>query len=117
MMRNRWLAFATLAIAMGGASAQAPKSVDRAVAAWAKVKSMNGTFEQTITNPLMRTSSVANGSFAQQRPNKLSVRFTSGDAIVSDGTSLWVYLKESAPGQVLKRPMTDAMAIPVDAGQ
>lgn len=116
-MKTRWIALATLAIAAGSAAAQAPKSVDRAVAAWAKVKSMNGTFEQTITNPLMRSTSVATGTFAQQRPNKLSVRFSSGDAIVSDGVSLWVYLKESAPGQVMKRPMTDEMAIPVDAGQ
>jgi outer membrane lipoprotein carrier protein len=117
MLKSRWTAVAMLALATGSAAAQAPKSVDRAVAAWAKVKSMNGTFEQTITNPLMRTNSVANGAFAQQRPNKLSIRFNSGDAIVSDGSSLWVYLKESAPGQVMKRPMTDEMAIPVDAGQ
>lgn len=108
-----------LAAAVGSAGGQTPKSVDRAVAAWAKVKSLSGSFEQTINNTLMRTTSVAKGNFAQQQPNKLAVRFTDpqGDAIVSDGSYLWVFLQQSAPGQVLKRPMSDEMAMPLDIGQ
>lgn len=101
-----------------GASAQ-NKPVDRAVAAWAKVKSLNGTFEQTLTNPLLRTTLTAKGTFAQQQPNKLAIRFTdpAGDAIVSDGAHLWIYLQQAAPGQVMKRPMSDELATPIDIGQ
>lgn len=108
-----------LAVVTSTAAAQPASPVARAVAAWSKVKSMSGTFEQTVTNPLMRTTATAKGTFVQQRPNKLAVRFTdpAGDAIVSDGASLWVYLQQAAPGQVLKRPMTDEMAMPLDVGQ
>src|SRR4051812_26492206 len=118
-MKTLRLAFSVMCVAAMQAGAQAPKAIDRAVAAWSKVKSLNGTFEQTITNPLMRSTSVAKGSFAQQQPNKLAVRFSdpAGDAIISDGQYLWIYLQQSAPGQVMKRPMTDEMATPLDIGQ
>ena len=107
-----------IATAIASSNAQ-NKAVDRAVAAWKPVKSMSGTFEQTLTNTLMRSTSAANGTFAQQQPNKLAVRFTdpAGDAIVADGTNLWIFLQQAAPGQVLKRPMTDDMASPIDVGQ
>jgi outer membrane lipoprotein carrier protein len=95
------------------------RAVDKAVAAWRNVKSLSGTFEQTLTNPLMRSTTMAKGTFAQQQPNKLAVRFTdpAGDAIVADGTNLWVFLQQAAPGQVIKRPMSDRMASPIDMGQ
>lgn len=114
------LAMATIVAAHAApAFSQATRPVDRAVSAWAKVKSMSGTFEQTVTNPLMRSSAVAKGTFAQQRPNKLAVRFTdpSGDAIIADGSHLWIYLQQAAPGQVMKRRASDEMALPIDAGQ
>jgi len=101
-------------------SAQAQnKSVDKAVAAWKNVKSMSGTFEQVLTNPLMHSTATTKGTFAQQQPNKLAVRFTdpAGDAIVADGASLWIFLQQAAPGQVLKRPISDRMASPIDIGQ
>jgi outer membrane lipoprotein carrier protein len=95
------------------------KSVDRAVAAWKNVKSLSGTFEQTLTNPLMRSTTTAKGNFAQQQPNKLAVRFTdpAGDAIVADGRYLWVFLQGATPGQVIRRSITDQMASPIDIGQ
>lgn len=94
-------------------------AVDRAVSAWAKIRSLSGSFEQTVTNPLLGSTAVANGEFAQQRPNKLAVRFNrpAGDAIIADGVNLWVYLQQAAPGQVMKRAMSDEMAMPLDIGQ
>src|SRR5687768_16016185 len=117
MQITRVMSVAALLVATT-ASAQ-NKSVDRAVAAWAKVKSMNGTFEQTLTNPLIRSTLTAKGTFAQQQPNKLAIRFTdpAGDAIVSDGRHVWIYLQQAAPGQVMKRPMSDELATPIDMGQ
>jgi outer membrane lipoprotein carrier protein len=95
------------------------KAVDRAIVAWKPVRSISGTFEQTLTNPLLHVTTTAKGTFAQQQPNKLAIRFTdpAGDAIVADGTNLWVFLQQAAPGQVLKRPITDRMASPIDIGQ
>jgi outer membrane lipoprotein carrier protein len=109
---------AALAILPQIATAQ-NKSVDRAVAAWKNVRTISGTFEQTLNNPLMRLTATTTGTFAQQQPNKLAVRFTNpaGDAIVADGTHLWVFLQQAAPGQVLKRPIDDHMASPIDIGQ
>lgn len=90
--------------------------VDKAVAAWAKVHSLSGTFEQTLTNPLLRSSHVSRGEFRQERPNKLAIRFTdpAGDIIVADGKYLWVYLPSATPNQVIKRPVSDQMDVPMD---
>lgn len=109
---------AIVAAPLVSAAAQTP-AVDRAVSAWAKIRSLKGSFEQTVTNPLIGSTAVATGEFAQQRPNKLAVRFNrpAGDAIIADGVSLWVYLQQAAPGQVMKRAMSDEMAMPLDIGQ
>jgi outer membrane lipoprotein carrier protein len=92
------------------------QTLDRAIAAWAKVKTARATFEQTVTNALTGSSANARGEFLQQRPHKLAIRFTepAGDRIVADGSSVWVYLPSSAPGQVVKRSASDANAIPFD---
>jgi len=92
------------------------KVLDRAVAAWGKVKTARATFEQTVTNALTGSSANARGEFHQQRPNRLAIRFSepAGDRIVSDGASVWVYLPSSAPGQVIKRSAADASALPLD---
>lgn len=91
-------------------------TIDRAVAAWSRIKTVRGTFEQTVTNPLTGSSASAGGEYQQERPNKLSIRFTKGadGAIVADGKALWIYLPNSAPGQVIKRPATDRAAMPID---
>jgi outer membrane lipoprotein carrier protein len=91
-------------------------TIDRAVAAWAKIRTVRGTFEQTVTNPLTGSSATARGEYMQERPNRLSIRFNGSatDAVVSDGKALWVYLPSSAPGQVIKRSATDHEAAPID---
>jgi outer membrane lipoprotein carrier protein len=114
-------ALATLSVAFAPvASAQTPAAtVDKAIAAWSRVRSLSGTFEQSLTNPLLRSTSVAHGDFSQQRPNKLAIRFTdpAGDAIVADGKFVWVYMRQAAPNQVIKTPQTDDMGVPLDLSQ
>jgi outer membrane lipoprotein carrier protein len=86
-------------------AAQTPQAtVDRAVAAYAKVKSARASFEQTLTNPLTGNTQTARGEYQQQAPNRLAVTFTQpkGDRIVNDGKAVWVYLPSSAPNQVIK---------------
>jgi outer membrane lipoprotein carrier protein len=97
----------------------ASATIDKATAAWSKVRSLSGTFEQTLTNPLVRSSTISHGEFSQQRPNKLAVRFTdpAGDAIVADGKFVWVYLRQAAPNQVIRRAQTDQMEVPLDLSQ
>jgi outer membrane lipoprotein carrier protein len=108
------LALLVSAAPLGAQSVDA--TIDRAVAAWAKIKTIRGTFEQTVTNALTGSSAVARGQYVQQRPNRLAIRFSqpASDAIVADGKYVWVYLPSSAPGQVVKRPATDRAAVPID---
>jgi outer membrane lipoprotein carrier protein len=91
-------------------------TIDRAIAAWGKVKTVRGTFEQTVSNPITNATAKATGTYMQERPNRLAIRFSSpaSDAIVADGKALWLYLPTSAPGQVIKRSATDRAAVPID---
>ncbi|MEO7457196.1 MAG: outer membrane lipoprotein carrier protein LolA [Gemmatimonadaceae bacterium] len=79
--------------------------LDRAVAAWAKVKTARASFEQTIVNSLTGRTMTASGSYQQERPGKLSVIFAdpATDRIIADGKHVWMYLPSTAPGQVIKQ--------------
>ncbi len=84
--------------------AQARDHLDRAVTAWAKVKTVRATFEQSIVNSLTGNTLTATGVYQQQRPGKLAVTFDNPatDRIVADGKYVWLYLPSSAPGQVIR---------------
>src|SRR4051812_42010700 len=95
------------AFVLHSAPAQAQSAdgtIGRAVSAWSKVKTARATFEQTVTNALTGSTAMARGDYQQQRPGKLSIRFTGPDSgrIVADGKAVWVYLPSSTPGQVIK---------------
>ena len=81
--------------------------LDRAVAAWSKVKTARATFEQTITNSLTGREMTTTGEYQQERPGKLAVTFAdpANDRIVADGKFVWLYLPSSAPDQVIKTPL------------
>ena len=118
--RIRALVFAGALLAPLSLAAARPRAqadlLDRAVAAWAKVKTARATFEQTITNPLTGRTLTASGEYQQERPGKLSVRFTdpANDRIVSDGSRLWLYLPSTTPGQVIRTSVKNAGAGTVD---
>jgi len=103
-------------IAMPLPAQAADAAYDRVAKAWSAQSSLSATFEQRITNALIGRTMTSKGTFQQQRPNKVAITFTdpSGDRIVGDGKSLWVYLPSSAPGQVLKLPGNSDGAIVVD---
>jgi outer membrane lipoprotein carrier protein len=114
---RRFLSTVLIVAAPALAGAQsADAAIDRAVAAWKPVKTARGSFEQLVSNPLTGGSATAKGEFQQERPNRLAIRFTdpSGDMIIADGKSMWVYLPSSAPGQVVKQAATDQSAVPID---
>jgi outer membrane lipoprotein carrier protein len=101
-----------LTVSAGQARAARPTRLqgdllDRAVAAWAKVKTVRGTFEQTIVNSLTGRTMTSTGEYQQDRPGKLSVVFAepANDRIVADGKNVWLFLPSSAPDQVIKTPL------------
>ena len=97
-------AAAALAI-VPGVEAQSPDAImERAVKAYADLRSVRAEFRQSITNPITGSNLQSRGVLKRKDPDLLSITFTnpSGDRIVSDGQSLWIYLPSSAPGQVIK---------------
>ena len=91
-------------------------TIQRAVAAWSKIRTLRATFEQTITNPITGSSMTARGGLQQRKPNRLAITFTDpiGDRIVADGKFVWVYIQSATPGQVMKLANTDVGAASTD---
>lgn len=110
------------ALAAGTAGAQPPGDVNaliaRAASTYRGAKTATGTFQQTITNPMTGSSATSAGEFQRQQPDRFEFRFTDpkGDRIVADGKWLWVYTPSSAPGQVIKLPLSAAGAGTLDLG-
>lgn len=86
------------------AGAQEPDHLDRAVKAWANVKTVKAVFEQTLTNTITGRSMTATGEYQQERPGKLAIAFSNpaNDRIVADGQWVWLYLPSTVKDQVLK---------------
>lgn len=106
-----------IAIALAAAiQSPADKAIDAAVAAYAKIKTARASFEQTITNPLLGNELKSRGTFEQERPNRFAFRFSEpkGDVIVSDGKHVWIYLPNSAPGQVIRESQENNAAGSLD---
>ena len=78
-------------------------TIDRAVAAYAKMKTARATFEQTLTNPLTGSNTVQAGELFQQG-KRWSARFTNprGDRYVLNGRTFWIYTPSSAPRQAIR---------------
>jgi len=96
--------FATLSSPLRAQSAESV--IDKAVTAYKSIRTMRGSFEQTIRNPLTGTSMTARGDFQQQLPDRIAVTFSDpkGDRIIVNGAIAWLYLPSTNPGQVLKVP-------------
>jgi outer membrane lipoprotein carrier protein len=104
-MRAILLGAAIAVASLAPLEAQSPTAtLDRAVRAYRKVKTVRAAFSQTITNPLLGQTVTSAGEVVQRRPNHVSVRFTdpAGDRIVADGKWVWFYLPSSTPGQAVR---------------
>lgn len=112
------LAAITLALLPITARAQSADAIlDRAVSAYARLNSMRAEFRQTLTNPLTGNSQTTSGVILRKKPNLLSITFESGDRVAADGSTLWVYLPSSVPGQVMRMPYTGNNASTVDPAE
>ena len=110
------LALVALGATSVAAQPGAEAAYDRVAKAWATHTTLSADFEQRVNNPLLGRTASSRGTFLQQKPGRVSITFTEpvGDRIVSDGTSLWVYLPSSAPGQVMKLPANSEGAVVAD---
>lgn len=103
-----------LAIPAYTSAQTAETTIDRAVAAYARLNSMRAEFRQTLTNPLTGTTQTTSGELIRRKPNLMSISFNNGDRVAADGSTLWVYLPSSVPGQVIRVPYTVGNAGSVD---
>jgi outer membrane lipoprotein carrier protein len=99
-----WLLLALLPLAPGIVVAQdAQAIVGRSSRVYRSLSSMSADFVQVIDNPMI-DSAESRGTLVQAGEDKLAMRFTdpSGEAIVIDGRSIWVYTPSTTPGQVIR---------------
>ncbi|NBW65235.1 outer membrane lipoprotein carrier protein LolA, partial [bacterium] len=82
-------------------------ALDRAVGMYGSAATVRAKLEQTLTNPQAKSTFNAKGELFQRERKQFALRFTepAADAIVNDGTTFWVYLPSTMPGQVMKLPM------------
>lgn len=92
----------------------ADATLDRAVAVYSRLSSIRADFKQTLTNPLTGTTASTSGTLLRKKPNLLKISFTNGDRIVADGSSLWIYVPSSVPGQVIRQSSRAAAAAAFD---
>lgn len=107
-------ATALIALPAAAGAQNAEAIIDRAVAAYARLTSMRAEFRQTLTNPLTGSTQTTTGVILRKKPNLLSINFNSGDRVAADGSTLWLYLPSSAPGQVMRMPYSGGNAGAVD---
>jgi len=110
-------AIALVVVPLPARAQSAEAIIDRAVAAYGRLNSMRAEFKQTLTNPLTGNSQTTSGVILRQKPNLLSITFDSGDRVAADGSTLWVYLPSSVPGQVMRMPYTGGNASTVDPAE
>lgn len=105
------LAAACLAPAVGSAQEdRAVATLERAAARYAGAASLCADFTQRLVVPLLGQERTGRGRLCQERPDRFAMRFTepSGDAVVADGTWVWVYYPSMDAAQVLRFPMARA---------
>lgn len=83
--------------------------IERTSATYRQLRSLTATFDQVVRNEMIGTFK-SRGTLAQAGTSRLSMRFSdpAGEAIVIDGTSVWIYTPSTAPGQVLRTPIASA---------
>ena len=109
----------TVGAPVRAAAQSADSTLDRAVAAYATIKTARIAFTQTIDNALTGSTAESRGELQQRRPSRFAVNFDepAGDRIVSDGHYVWVYLPSTNPGQVIRAKVGADVGAPDFAAQ
>jgi outer membrane lipoprotein-sorting protein len=93
-----------------GQEARALSILEAASARYASASTVCADFFQTLTVPLIHQESQGKGRMCQAQPDRFAMRFDDpdGDAVVMDGTFVWVYYKSQDPMTVLRFPVAQA---------
>ena len=112
-MNSRTWSLLALGIALIGfwpdrvAGQEAASIVRRAGAVYRGLSSLQAEFVQIIEDATLGDTVAAKGKLYQAGPNAFAMRFSDppDEAIVIDGTHVWVYTPSTAPGQVIRMRM------------
>lgn len=117
-MTRRALLLGATALLLGWAPASAQQRpsptarslMESAAGRYDTVASVCADFVQTLSVPLLGEERSGRGRLCQAQPNRFAMRFTepAGDAVVVDGTWVWVYYPSMDPKQVLRFPMAQS---------
>ncbi len=109
------LALSTGAAALppGAAEAQETRAIalmEAAAARYAQAATLCADFTQHLSVPLLGDERTGRGRLCQERPDRFAMRFTEpeGDAVVVDGTWVWIYYPSMDEKQVIRFPMAQA---------
>jgi len=115
-----------LAVAAEGLSAQQPVRdageakalaiLEAAAARYGAAAALCADFRQQLSVPLLGEERTGAGRLCQEQPDHFAMRFTDppGDAVVVDGTALWIYYPSIDPRQVLRLPVAAGEARGLD---
>lgn len=102
---------AALAVAcstgVAGQDASANEILEGAASRYAQVVTLCADFVQELAVPLLGEERTGWGRMCQAQPDRFAMRFTEppGDAVVADGTWVWIYYPSLDEKQVIRLPM------------
>jgi outer membrane lipoprotein carrier protein len=122
LVRTTAVALCALLIAPSVALGQAARTLSptalltRTAALYSGARTLRAEFTQRTRNPITSSETPSAGSYLQRGPGVFAVNFTqpSGDRIVSDGRSLWIFVPSATPGQVIRMPVASNSVGSVD---
>ena len=111
-MRMRAAALLSLLLVLPGPALHAQSAatlLQRAADNFRQLRSLSADFDQVVKNEMVGTFA-SRGALVQSGASRLAMRFADpkGEAIVIDGTYIWIYTPSTAPGQVLRVPIASA---------
>ena len=90
-----------------GQEASASEVLEAAALRYSQVESLCADFVQELSVPLLGEERTGQGRMCQAQPDRFAMRFSEppGDAVVVDGTWVWVYYPSLDEKQVIKFPI------------
>lgn len=83
---------------------RAEQILERAEAAYDRLRSLEADFVQQVYIPLLETTQNSRGKLYHRAPDRFLMRFTEpqGDVVVADGRYVWMYYPSNDPRQVMR---------------
>jgi len=90
-----------------GQDTSANEVLEAAALRYSEVQTLCADFVQELSVPLLGEERTGRGRMCQANPDRFAMRFSDppGDAVIADGTWVWVYYPSLDENQVIKFPM------------